>query len=472
MISQAQEGRIFTMEMTREFALWSNNLDYSDIPAEALPWVKAATTDFLAVTLAGCRSPGVDILKRYVLSQYKKGKATIIGHGIQMSPEGAALLNGTMAHWEEYDDANFPMAGHPTVTIMPALLAAGEVLGSSGRDLMTAYVVGFEMAAKVGLLINPQQKLLGWHPTATLGTLGATAGVAKLLGLNGEQTEVALGLGATQTLGLRLNFGTMTKPLHAGLAGRAGLLAASLARDGFSAAKGILEHSHGYVHALSGGKRGNQKEFVEKIGNPLEILSSGIGFKRHPGSFQTQAGTEAVLQMVRDEGVRAKDVDRIHCRVNHLMQRYSLIHKNPQTRLEGKLSLEFCLAAALVCGQLEVEQFTDELVQDPQIRGLIKRIVVEPHPDMANLDLTKGEKFLTMEVTLHLKNGKNISRQLRTDFALPGIRNGGIAEEMINKFVRNARRVLSENDINECLARVKRMEELDNVSDLLDPVKG
>jgi 2-methylcitrate dehydratase PrpD len=263
MISQAQEGRIFTMEMTGTFALWSNNLDYSDIPAEALPWVKAATIDFLAVTLAGCRSPGVDILKRYVLSQYKKGKATIIGHDIQMSPEAATLLNGAMAHWEEYDDANFPMAGHPTVTIMPALLAAGEVLGSNGRDLITAYVVGVELAAKIGPLINPQQKLLGWHPTATLGTIGATAGVAKLLGLDPEQTEVALGLGATQTFGLRLNFGTMTKPLHVGLAGRAGLLAAFLAQDGFSAAKGILEHSHGYI------SRGNCRKDWESAGNPI-----------------------------------------------------------------------------------------------------------------------------------------------------------------------------------------------------------
>ena len=230
--------------------------------------------------------------------------------------------------------------------------------------------------------------------------------------------ENALGLAATHACGLRPHLGRMAKPLHAGLAVRGGMASAMLARDGFVGAPDLIEDPHGYAHAFSGGKPGDYAALAAKIGKPLEILDPGLAFKIFPSNFHTQAGVVAVLQMMREDGVKGDDVDSVRCLTNHMTQ-HSLWNDNPQTGLEGKLSLHYCLAAALVDGQLEVEQFYENRAQDPKIRALFKRITLEPHPSMANLDFTKGKDFLGMEVIIKLKNGKTVSRHIKSGFSVP-----------------------------------------------------
>jgi len=438
-----------------------------------LPRVKAAMVDYVGVGLAGSRAPEVAALTRYVHSQYRDGDATVFGHEQRLAPDGAALLNGTMAHWHEFDDANWSMSGHPTVTIMPALLAAAEGRRVSGRALIAAYLVGFEIAAKVGLLVNPHQIRVGWHPTATLGSLGAALAVAKVLGQTPDQMEMALAIVGSNSSGLRTNFGTMTKPLHAGAAARSGVLAAFLAQDGFTGAPGILEHAHGYVHAFSGGRASyDEAEVIASIGNPLDIEHPGVGFKHFPSSFQTHAGITAMVQLVREEGLRAEDVESIACRGNHLLQ-LSLMHHRPTRGLQGKLSLEFCLAATLLNGWPAPEHYTDEYVNRPEVLALIEKITVGSHPDMEGLDMTKGEDFLAMEVVVTRKDGSTVTRRVASEaeFSLPGVEDGAVAKPLLEKFQRNAAPSLRHDAIDRFLESVDAIATLDDVDALTRPLR-
>jgi 2-methylcitrate dehydratase PrpD len=459
------------MSFTKTLSKWIAGLRYADAPEDAVPWVRTAVLDYFAVALAGCKAEGLKIVRRYVAAQYAKGDATLIGEHERMSLEGAALYNGTMAHWEEYDDATFGMAGHPSVVIMPALFAAAESADSTGKEFVAAYLAGFETCAKVGRLINPQSIVLGYHPTAIIGTLGAAAAVSNLLKFDAKATENALGIAASFSSGLRPQLGFMVKPLHAGLASRGGLAAALLTQDGFESAENIIENKHGFANAFSGGKPNDFEALAAKIANPFEILDPGIAFKIFPSNFHTQAGIVAVLQMVKEDGVRAQDVERVRCLGNHMIQ-HSLWNDNPQSGLEGKLSLHYCIAAALIDGQLEVEQFREERVQDPLVRDIIRRVSIEPHPDMAKLDFTKGKDFLGMEVAITLKNGRTVSRHIKTGFSVPGLKGTELHPELIDKFTRNAKRVLGDAAIGECLDRVRALEHARKVRDLLKPLQG
>lgn len=457
------------MGFTKALARWIVDLRFEDLPAAVVPWTKAAVTDYFAVGLAGCPAPGLKIVRKHVWSQYAKGPSRIIGDTECMSAEAAALFNGTMAHWEEYDDATYGMAGHPSVVTMPALFAAADMEKFSGCEFITAYVAAVEVCAKMGRLITPQTIVLGYHPTAIIGTLGAVAAVGKVWKFDADMMENALGLAATHSCGLRPQMGRMAKPLHAGLAARGGIAAAMLARDGFVGAPDVLEDPHGYVHAFSGGKPGDYDAQAAKLGKPLEILDPGLAFKIFPSNFHTQAGVVAVLTMMREDGVKAADVDSVLCLTNH-MTKHSLWNDNPQTGLEGKLSLHYCVAAALVDGQLEVEQFYEDRAQDPAVRALIKRVTLEPHPAMANLDFTKGKDFLGMEVIIKLKNGKTVSRHIKSGFSVPGVDGDKVHDELNDKLVRNARRVLPQANIDECLARIARLETVEAAAELQAPL--
>jgi len=218
------------------------------------------------------------------------------------------------------------------------------------------------------------------------------------------------------------------------------------------------------------GKPGDYDALAKKIGKPLEILDPGLAFKIFPSNFHTQAGVVAVLQMMREDGVKADDVETVRCLTNHMTQ-HSLWNSDPQTGLEGKLSLHYCVAAALVDGQLEVEQFYENRAQDPKIRALIKRVSIEPHPAMANLDFTKGKDFLGMEVVIKLKNGKSVSRHITSGFSVPAVDGDQVHADLIEKFVRNAKRVLAESHIDDCLARIKQLESSPTLKDFQEPLR-
>src|SRR4051794_18305592 len=227
-------------------------LRYQDIAPAALDWTAAAFVDTVGVTLAGIVDEGPRTLLRVPGVAAAPGPALILGTRRRTSVLDAALVNGTAAHALDYDDVAAALGGHPSAMLVPALLPLGEMLGSSGHDLVLAYVVGFETMCRIGRSVHHHHYEKGWHPTATLGIFGTVAAAARLLRLPVPQTAVALGLAASFAGGIKANFGTMTKPLHVGHAVRNGVFAALLAQQGFTANHAALEHRQGFLEVFNG----------------------------------------------------------------------------------------------------------------------------------------------------------------------------------------------------------------------------
>jgi 2-methylcitrate dehydratase PrpD len=282
------------MGATRQLASFVVDTSFAGIPAPAYARAKEAILDGLGCALVGSPTPIGKLMTRYVRERNETPRASVIGGGYKTSAALAALANGTMAHALDFDDVNWSMSGHPTVPLLPAVLAVGQEIHASGVDVLLAYTLGFEVETKVGLGINPRHYDLGWHATSTLGTLGAAAACAKLLGLDVENTCMALGIAASTAAGLRQNFGTMTKPLHPGQAAMNGVTAAQLAQLGWTADANILEAPYGFCQLYTGTNQYNLDDIVKRLGNPYELLATGVAIKQYPCCAFTHRALDAV----------------------------------------------------------------------------------------------------------------------------------------------------------------------------------
>ncbi len=253
---------------------------WEDCPASAVAAARGAIFDCLGVMLAGSLEPSARILQDVALAEGGSPLCTIVGTGRRSGAVWAALCNGTAAHALDFDDTNFTLLGHPSAPVLAAGLAAGELALADGQALVHAFLLGFEVETTLAAVINPEHYDHGWHATCTLGTLGAAAAAARLLGLDTPQIRTALAVAASQSSGLKENFGTMTKPFHAGHAARSGVLAALLAREGWTASEQALEGPQGFFNVLGAGSR--RLEALDTLGAPWKILSSGVAVKPYP----------------------------------------------------------------------------------------------------------------------------------------------------------------------------------------------
>jgi 2-methylcitrate dehydratase PrpD len=459
------ERRLYAMERpgmstTLQLAAFVQQTDYNCLPPAVIDRVKQAMLDTVGTALAGATDPAGDILARYVLSMGGTPQSTILGKGVRTSAPQAALVNGTMAHAYDYDDVNYSMNGHPSVPLLPAILAVGEANGISGKALITAYVVGFEVEAKIGRGLNPAHYQLGWHATSTLGSLGAAAGVAKLLDLSASQTAVAFGIAASLACGLRQNFGTMTKPLHPGHAAMSGVMAATLARMGFTADAGILEASFGFARLFAGPGGYRLERITTALGDPYEILSPGIVVKQYPCCSFTHRAIDAMLAMARQHRLEAADILGVECVMSRLASDV-LIHSRPRTGLEGKFSLEYCLAAAVLDKQVGLRQFTDRMVQRPEAQAFLPRVTRHIHPAGSRNTGSNGEE-LPVTVTVKLRDGRECSQQVDIPRGHPA--NPLSEEELLAKFRMCAALVLSSDRIEHAIEALMQIEVLPSIT--------
>jgi 2-methylcitrate dehydratase PrpD len=359
-----------------------------------------AITDCVGCMLAGAGEPLAASLSRAIRTAGGSGSAVLAGQGACSSAIDAALFNGALAHALDYDDTNHPAYAHPSAVLVPALLAAAALDDFSGQALVTAYVIGFEVFGKLGRAMNTAHYRRGWHATATFGTLAATAAVARVLRLDPDQTVMALGIAASSAGGLRANFGSMVKPLHAGYAARNGLLAAVLAREGHDASEEALDHPYGYLNLFSG-EGGFDPEPLRNWGQPLEILTPyGLALKPFPACGATHTAIEAALTLrARIEGRRPV---RIEVGVSDLAFA-PLIHVQPRRPLEGKFSMHYCVAAALVEGDVNLASFRQELIESSQIADLIAMTRMQVDPSVGD-----GAEFPT-RLTIHTDDGERFS---------------------------------------------------------------
>jgi 2-methylcitrate dehydratase PrpD len=426
-------------------------------PPDARARASAAVLDTIGVALAGASEPASRIA-RDVLGGAADDACTVVGGAVRASAPGAALINGTAAHALDYDDMCFVSLAHPSAPLVPAALAAAEVAHATGRGLLDAYVVGFEIEARLGRLMNPRHYQRGWHCTSTLGTIGAAAAVARLLGLDARETGHALAIAASEASGLKENFGTMVKPLHAGLAARNGVLAALLARAGMTASPRAFDGDQGFLAAMDSERTGLGAAIAD-LGSRWEIVDTGVTVKLYPSCAGTHPTLDALLDLRRSEALSADAIDRIEVDVDSVTPRV-LIYERPSNGLEAKFSMPFCAAAAVAHGHVGIDTFEAARLGDPVVTALMPRVTmrVDPAFDGAAPPLTRAR------VTVRLRDGRELTRDASGARGYPA--NPASDEEFNAKFLDCASRVLSEPASAAALKLLRGIDRLDDVRDL------
>ena len=407
----------------------------SAIPKDVMHLGKRSILDGIGLAIAGNAAQSGHIVRTYLRTlgcPTDKG-CTVIGTQLKLPARFAAFANGVAIHADDYDDTQLAVAKdrvyglltHPTAPALPPVLALGELGNRSGLDVLTAYQIAVEVETKVAEAIDPRHYDHGFHTTATVGTIGATAGAARLLGLDAEQTQRALGIGASQAAGLRENFGTMTKPFHPGRASESGVVAAEFASLGWTATPIVLEANRGFFRAAGGGY--DPAAIQDKLGNPWTFASPGVSIKPHPSGSLTHPGMGKMLDLIRSHDIRPEQVVKVRVGTNRHMPN-ALIHHRPKNELQAKFSMEFCMAILLLERKAGLAQFTDQVVNRPDVQRMIERIDFDVHPEAE----AAGYEKMTTIIDIELKDGRTVSG--RADFGKGSPANPMSDQELADKF--------------------------------------
>ena len=425
-------------------------------PREASVRAATAILDTVGVALAGASEPASRAAQAVVAAE--GGAYRVLGTHLRSSVDGAALANGTAAHALDYDDMCFVSLAHPSAPLVAALLAAGESIGAPGSRLIDAYVIGFEIEARLGRLMNPRHYQRGWHCTSTLGALGAAAACSRLLALDAPAAGHALAIAASEASGLKENFGTMVKPLHAGLAARDGVLAALLARSGMTASELALDGPQGFLHAMDSERTELGGEAAD-LGVRWEIVDTGITVKLYPSCAGTHPSLDALLSLRQRERITPDQVDRIEIDVDRIVPTI-LIHDRPASGLEGKFSMPFCAAAAIVFGHVGVETFEPECLSDPRVAALMPRIQMSVDPALG----VDRPALTQARVRIHLRDGRTAIGTANGARGYP--ENPASDAELEAKFLSCAARTIAEPQARRALGLLRGLDQLDDVREL------
>jgi 2-methylcitrate dehydratase PrpD len=418
--------------LTDYVAKFISTTSYEDIPAEVVELGKKSILDGLGLALAGSRAATGMICRKYLQTLgVCGGKSVVIGSNIRTSPRFAAFVNGVSLHADDFDDTQLSAAKdrvygllvHPTVPVLPAALALGDRV--SGKDLMLAYHLGVEVECKIAEAISPRHYQDGFHSTGTCGPFGSATACAKLLRFETSKIAHTLGLVASQSGGLRENFGTMTKPFQAGHAAESGVVSADMVAIGWTAAQQILEADRGFFHAFGGSYDPNS--INGRLGAPWVFSSPGVSLKPYPSGSLTHPAMTELARLITSNKVETSQVEKVDIGANHNMTT-TLLHHQPKTGLEAKFSMEFCLAILLLRQKAGLGEFSDQVVQQPDVQEMISKInfYVDPQAESAGFDK------MTSLLKIHLKDGKTISG--KADFGKGSPADPMTFEEAATKF--------------------------------------
>jgi 2-methylcitrate dehydratase PrpD len=445
------------MGVARELAKRVLAFRYEDLPDEAIFWAKQAITDTIGVTFAGSREPTTLIPKAVPGVAEQDGPCLIFGTSRRTSALDAVLLNGIASHALDFDDVSPTLLGHPSVPLVPPIVALGEMLGANGKDALTAYVAGYETESRIARGVHPEHYEKGWHPTVTLGIFGTVAAAARLLGLDEEQTERALAIAVSLASGVKANFGTMTKPLHVGHSTRNGVFATFMAKQGFTANAEAFERDQGFFKVFNGEGKYDADRIFENWADPLDIVDPGLGIKQFPCCGSTHMAVTMMLNLVKKHGLTPEMVK--HIQIYSHPQR--LPHTNRptvSTALEAKFSVHYCVARALMHGKVLIEHFEGDAWADKQAQALLKLAEAGPHPTMT-------DKPWCAEVIVETKSGETLSEM--TEYLMcRGKPNPMSEEEMRVKFEDCASQSLPTDQIPRILEMLGAFETLPDMRTL------
>jgi 2-methylcitrate dehydratase PrpD len=444
------------MGLSQSLARFIIDTKYEDLPKEVVEFTKLCILDWLGSALAGEMKPPVRMIHEMVQELGGNPQATLITGG-KSSIANAALVNGAASHIVELDDIHKGSIIHAATVVIPAALAVAEWKQLSGKDLITAVAIGYDVCFRVGEAVSPSHYYY-WHNTATCGTFGSAAAVAKLLNLNEEQTVHALGSAGTQAAGLWefIEDGAMSKQLHPGKAAMNGTIAALLAQKGFTAASRILEGNRGFFKAMS--EQYNEEKITQNLGSTFKIVENS--FKIHASCRHTHHAVDMVLEILKERSVKSTDVEKIRVKTYQSVLKIT-DNPEPKTIYASKFSVQFCTSLALVKGSAELADFNEETLWDPTVREMMKK--VEPSVD-PEIDSAYPEKWAAV-LELVLTNGEVIVKQ--TDYPKGDPENPVSAVELTNKF-RSLTTHLSEEKVNRFINRVMGLEDMDNVCKFMD----
>lgn len=440
----------------------------ADVPADVVELGKKSILDGLGLALSGNASHCGQLVRRHLAElNLGPGPATVIGTGLKVAPRFAAFANGVGIHADDYDDTQLAVAAdrvyglltHPTAPALPAALAVAEATGASGAAAMLAYHLGVEVECKIAEAIAPRHYQSGFHSTATCGTFAAAAAASRLLQLDAGATARALSIAGSQSAGLRENFGTMTKPFHAGRSSESGVAAAQFACSGWTATDRILEAPRGFFNAAGGGW--NQAAIAGRLGAPWTFADPGVSIKPHPSGSLTHPGMTEMLRLIRANDIRARDVVRVRVGTNHNMPN-ALIHHRPVDELQAKFSMEFCLAILLLEGRAGLAEFTEAVVRRPDVKAMIEKVdfVVDPQAEAA------GYHKMTTLIDIALADGRTVSG--RADFGKGSPADPMTYEEVADKFRDNAACArFPQRQAESVISMVRELETLPTVQPLM-----
>jgi 2-methylcitrate dehydratase PrpD len=439
------------------------------MPADAIAIGKRCIVDGLGVVLAGSTTPGSRILAGYHSDASARPDATVFGRTpFHASAAVAALLNGTSGHALDFDDTQlsttadriFGLLTHPTVPPLVAALAVAERDGVSGRRFLEAFLTGFEVECKISESIHPDHYKKGFHSSGTVGTFGAAAAVIKLLGLSRDQSAHAMAIAASMASGIRVNFGTMTKPLHVGRAAQNGVVAAELAARGFTGGADALDPPWGFLQVFSHGQGFDPARIGGVLGNPYTILRPGISIKPYPCGVLGHPMMDAMKRLVVANDLRPEEVSRIRVRAGSNILN-PLRYPIARTELEAKFCPAFMVSSILLRRKAGIHEFTDEFVLSQPVQEMMTRVERVLDPDIEALGYDKIRA--RVEVVLH--SGATLAEDADERYR-GGPDNPFTQADLEEKFAECAGLVLTDERIREVLRVVDTVEDLPSIRPL------
>ncbi len=383
----------------------------------ALEIAKTGFIDTIATMFAGSSEPVVNILeKHYAQFASSLKEAPVPFSGEMISSQFAACISATSGHALDFDDV--ALSGHPSTVLVPAILAEGYLCGVSGREALEAYLVGYEVWANLISKEPDQYHIKGWHPTGVMGTVGAAAAIARIRKLDPQTASTALSIAASMASGLVANFGSMTKPLHAGRAAANGIEAVRLAEAGLTASSDIFEHPAGFLYALSPKNLVNLSNSAKPIGEQLHIVGAGLCIKQYPVCYSGHRTIDAILDLVKKHDVKLDEIKQITATIGKAQASMLRNHK-PKTGLEAKFSLEFAVACALLEQRVGLSELTDEFVLRPQVQAMFSKVKIEitdvscpiepafSYADRITIELVNNKQLDSGEIRFAKGNSKN-----------------------------------------------------------------
>ncbi len=455
-------------KITDEVVAFVEAATFSDFPAEAIRIGKRCVLDGLGLMLAGSAQDCTRIVREFSLNSGQGSEATAFGKdSVKLSAALAALVNGTAGHAMDWDDTQlsttpdrtFGLLTHPTIPPLAASLAVAEMRGGvSGRDFLTAFLTGFEVECKIAESIRPEHYEMGFHSSGTVGTFGAAVAAAKLTGLDRQQLRNLLGMTVSMAAGIRVNFGTMTKPLHVGRAAQNGVSAALLAQGGFEADPDGLDGPWGFFQVF--GRGVDADRIVGKLGNPYSIVEPGVSVKPYPCGSLTHPSIDAMRAIVMENDLKPDDIQEVV-----LYAGYNILNPiryiTAENELQAKFCMPFLLAAILISRKAGVQEFTPAFVHSQDVRTLMQRIRTEFDPTIE----AKGYDKMRSRVEVTLKNGKKIVRDA-DDRYRGGPENPLSDDELIEKFTDCSQSLVSDATRDEIVQTVFKLEDLPDMDSL------